>query len=356
MRLPTSRRKLALLAIGLVISILVPVIAFRGVKLGATWDVVTQSDWPYLGLASAFFLFTLLVRAARWRIMLAMQRPVGFRPCLAATCVSFLANNVLPFRLSDLVRVGVIRQLAGVSAARSLGTVAVERVLDILTLVVFLGIYLLLGARGEKRGELLTWGGLALAGGFALIAVLIVGYHRRAWFAGLASTVVGVASPRLGKRIGGMVERVLEGFQVFSSPAQTASLFALSATLWGCAVIQYYWVGRALGLDVGLAEYVVVLFTTAIGAIIPAAPGALGTFESFAWAGLYLVGVGSKEQGLAFGAVLHLVEWVLMNVTGAYFLIVDHLSLVGAAARGEADAAPNVAGAESEPAGDAQPV
>jgi hypothetical protein len=69
-----------------------------------------------------------------------------------------------------------------------------------------------------------------------------------------------------------------------------------------------------------------------------------------------LVGVGSKEQGLAFGAVLHLVEWVLMNVTGAYFLIVDHLSLVGAAARGEADAAPNVAGAESEPAGDAQPV
>ncbi len=341
--LPVSRKKWVLLGLGIILSVALPILVFRGVRLAESWQLVMACRWPPLALAGAFFLGTLAIRSWRWQWMLAAHQPVAYRPCLSATCVSFLANNILPFRLSDLVRVGAIRQLAGVSAARSLGTVAVERVLDILTLVVFLGGYLLLAAGEEGKTELAAWGGLAVAGGMCLVAVLFVGYRWRTWFAGVAGNIAGRGGPMLGKRVRILVERVLEGFQVFSSPGQTLVLLLLSAGLWGSAVAQYYCVGQSLGLTLEAPEYIVVLFATAIGAIIPAAPGALGTFESFASGGLYLVGVTSKENQLAYAAVLHLLEWILMNVTGLYFLLSDRLSLTTAAARGERDATETVA-------------
>ena len=94
----------------------------------------------------------------------------------------------------------------------------------------------------------------------------------RKWFSNIAGVVVSRGSPGLGRRVTILVERVLEGFLVFSSPAQTVVLLVLSAGLWGAAVVQYYCVGQALRLDVAAPEYVVVLFATAIGAIIPGAP------------------------------------------------------------------------------------
>jgi uncharacterized protein (TIRG00374 family) len=335
-----SRKKWIILFVGLAASVAVPLLAFRGVSIAESWHLILGCRGPELALAALFFLATLAVRSLRWRYMLAVHQPVGYRPCLSATCVSFLANNILPFRLSDLVRVGVLRQLAGVSAARSLGTVAVERVLDILTLVVFLGGYLALIGGGEHRAELLTAGWLALAGGAALVAVLVVGYRFRDRFAGVVTRVGGWVSPALGPKLGALVGKFLEGFQVFATTRQAVQMLLLSAALWGAGVIQYYFVGQALDLGLPPQAFVVVLFTAALGAIIPAAPGAVGTFDAAAWAGLYLVGMHNMEQGLAFAAVLHATEWVLMNVTGLYFLLVDHLSMVAAAARGERDATP----------------
>jgi uncharacterized protein (TIRG00374 family) len=343
-RLPASPRKWLLLVLGVAASVALPVLAFRGVNLAESWQHVRQSHWGPLGVAGVCFLVTLAIRAWRWQAMLGVHGSVAFRPCLSATCVSFLANNILPFRLSDLVRVGVIRQLAGVSAARSLGTVAVERVLDVLTLVLFLGVYLAtVSGEGERRARLVAAGWLALAGGLVIVAGLVVGYRWRGWWGRAAGKAASLVRPRLGGQVAALTERVLEGFQVLSSPGQVARMLALSAGLWAVAVAQYYWVGQALGLGLSWPHYAVILFTTALGAIIPAAPGAVGTFESFAWGGLYLVGVKDESLGLAYAAVLHLVEWVLMNLTGVYFLVVDGISLLAAASRGEKDAAPAVA-------------
>src|SRR6516162_998657 len=175
----SSRKRWGLLALGLVLSVCLPVLAFQGVSIAQSWQLVLQCHGPQLALGGAFFLLTLVVRSWRWRLMLVAHQPVKLRSCLAATCVGYLANNILPFRLSELVRVGVLKRLEGVSAARSLGTVAVERVVDTLTLVLFLGVYLTLASGGEYRTELVTAGWLALTGGLVLVLALGVSYRWR---------------------------------------------------------------------------------------------------------------------------------------------------------------------------------
>jgi uncharacterized membrane protein YbhN (UPF0104 family) len=242
-----------------------------------------------------------------------------------------------------------LRQLEGIRAARVLGTVAVERVLDILTLVLLLGAYLALAAGGRHRAELLIAGQVALGFAAGVALVLALGYWRREWLQRLVGTPLSWVSPKLGERAAGMAGRFFEGLQVFASLRQVFLVVASSAVVWGLSVVTCYFVGQALGLGLAAGHYVVVVFTVAFGAVIPAAPGAVGTYHGFARLGLYLVAVQSGEAALAFAVVLHALEWVLVNVTGAYFLFADRLQVLSPR-RTEAPVPARAATERAEPA------
>jgi uncharacterized protein (TIRG00374 family) len=350
---PAARKRWATLVLGVVLSVALPVLAFQGVNVADSWDLAVHCNATMLALGGLFFLITLWLRSWRWKYLLAAHQHVRLRSCLSATCVGFLANNVLPFRLGDLVRVGALRQLEGACGARVLGTVAVERVLDSLSLVFFLGGYLVFAAPGARQAELLFAGRLALAGGIGLTVILCVGYWRRAWVQRLVAAPAGWVKPYLGHQVAALVGRFLEGLQVFASPQQVCEVVLLSAGLWGASAVSYYFVGQSLGLGLAPGDYVVVVFTTTFGAIIPAAPGAVGTYHGFARLGLYLVAVRSGEAALAFAALLHATEWVLMSLTGLYFLSRDGLTRL---ARRDRHATPASTYTRSGPAPDAQPV
>jgi uncharacterized protein (TIRG00374 family) len=324
----SGRGRWLALAAGILLSIALPVLAFRGIDLAQSWRLALNCQVPALALAGVCFLVTVWLRAWRWRFLLEPLGTVRLRSCLSATCVGFLANNVLPFRLGELVRVRSLRQLEGIRAARVLGTVAVERVLDILTLVFMLGAYLALAAGGQHQAELLLAGQVAVGIAAGITLVLALGYWRRTWLQRLVATPLSWVSPKLGERAAGLAGRFLEGLQVFASARQVFLVVASSAAVWGVTVVSCYLVGEALGLGLAPEHYIVVVFTTAFGAVIPAAPGSVGTYHGFARLGLYLVAVQSGEAALAFAAVLHALEWVLVNMTGAYFLYADRLQVM----------------------------
>jgi uncharacterized protein (TIRG00374 family) len=337
---------------------MLPVLAFQGVNVSQSWTLILECQGTGLTLGALFFLATLWFRSWRWKYLLAAQQSVPLRSCVSATCVGYLANNILPFRLGDLVRVGALRQLENASAAKVLGTVAVERILDILTLVFFLGGYLAFASAGPHQTELMTAGLLGLGGALFLSAVMVVGYWRRRWLQKLFSAPARWVSSRIGDKVSDLVGHFLEGLQVFASAGQVVRTIVLTICLWAAAVGSYFFVGQSLRLDVPLQDFVVVVFTTAFGAIIPAAPGAVGTFHSFAWMGLYLVAMHSGEKALAFAALLHAMEWLLLNATGLWFLWRDRLHLTTAAGQreGDTDATKALAGRESRPAPNPQPV
>lgn len=333
---PRAGRRWVTVGLGLLLSAALPVLAFRGVDLAETWHLVRGARPQALVLAGFFSLCCLWFRAWRWRYLLVAWKRVRPQSCLSATCVGYLANNVLPFRLGDVVRGGVLGKLEGISTARALGTIAVERVLDILTLVFLLGAYLAFAAGGPHAAELFLAGQLALGGGVFLSLLLLAGYWRRQQVQRLFAAPVGWFSPKLGDKLNALAGRFLEGLQAFASPLQTVQVLALSVAMWGAAVFSYYHVGRAIGLDLRLEDCVVVVFAAAFGAIIPAAPGGVGTFHGFTRLGLYLVAVHRGEAALAFAALLHALEWTLINVAGLFCLLRERLPLL-AASSGERD-------------------
>jgi uncharacterized protein (TIRG00374 family) len=326
-----GRKRWVALVLGLVLSIVLPILAFQGIDVSESWSLALNCRGSDLVLAGFCFMVTLWLRAWRWRYLLAAKQDVPVRSCLSATCVGFFANNVLPFRLGELVRVRSLRQLEGISAATVLGTVAVERIFDILALVFMLGGYLVLTSAGQHTAQLIVAGQVALIGGAVLSVGLAVGYWRRRWLQRLIATPLAWLKPSLADKAAGLAGRFLDGLQVFASARQVLQVIVLSAAVWGVSVFSCYYVGQGLGLGLRPEHYVVVVFTVAFGAVIPAAPGAVGTYHGFARLGLYLVAVQSGEAALAFAAVLHALEWVLVTLAGLFFLGRDRLQLVAPA-------------------------
>src|SRR5205807_2512453 len=115
-----------------------------------------------------------------------------------------------PFRLGELVRVRSLRQLEGISAATVLGTVAVERVFDILTLVFLLGGYLVLTAAGQHQAELIVAGQVALFAGVILTLGFVVGYWRRRWLQRLIAAPLAWLRPSLGDKAAALAGRFLD--------------------------------------------------------------------------------------------------------------------------------------------------
>ena len=106
---------------------------------------------PFLVLAIGFLVAGYTSRVVRWWWMLRVLEPtLSFRACIWPFLTSIAANNVLPFRAGDVLRVfGFRRQLRSPSL-RVLGTLVIERLLD---LIVLLGFFFL-GLLAEQIGLL----------------------------------------------------------------------------------------------------------------------------------------------------------------------------------------------------------
>src|SRR5512140_3359889 len=98
-------------ALGIVISVAALFYAFRRVELSDALDHARHANYwlLFLGAAAATGMFSL--RARRWRTILDPIAPkLPFGPLWRATAIGMMANNVLPARAGELVRVFVLQR------------------------------------------------------------------------------------------------------------------------------------------------------------------------------------------------------------------------------------------------------
>ena len=119
---------LARSGIGILISLVCVYLALRGVDLGQTASIMSGAKLPWLCLAVVGVSLDLVFRALRWQRLIAPIHPVPLRRLSGYMLVGYLANNVLPARLGELVRSHYLGDREGISRSATLGTVVVERI------------------------------------------------------------------------------------------------------------------------------------------------------------------------------------------------------------------------------------
>jgi len=284
-------RTIGSIAFGLVLVVLL-FRFFLNVELGKTFEYIGNANLWFLLIGLVAYYLTFPLRSLRWSLIL---RRVGTRvPYPAATEILFLSwfvNCVVPAKLGDLYRAYLLRGNFGASISRTVGTIFLERITDV---VVIFSLALAAGFwsfRGRNRPEV---DALFVAGFvFAFVLILVVVALR---FGGARLARIMPA------RIAEFYERFQEGSTGALTPGTLVSVVLITGTVWMLEGVRVYFVIHALGLSelstLRISASVFVALAASLLTAIPLTPAGIGFVQfGIVWAlGIYGV---STEAGTA---------------------------------------------------------
>ena len=298
-------------------------LALRGVALPQVWRRLELARPGPLGLAICVAAASNLFRALRWKIILGSDVPVRLRHVFTSMMIGYLVNNLLPARVGELVRLYALDRTAGVSKSTSAATVILERLVDILVLLVLL----LLVSISLPLPDIVRSGSRLAFAVFVAFATLLLLLARRDRSAvQRAMRRIGWPSSAAGQRLENVLDRFLDGLGILRSGRRALLTLALSLVIW---CVEALWVGlvmTSLGLSLPWTASFLLVSALTLSFIIPAAPGALGTYEFLVVTVLTLLAVQSA-QAVGLAVVLHTVAYLTSTALGLACLWAESLSL-----------------------------
>jgi uncharacterized membrane protein YbhN (UPF0104 family) len=310
-----QRSALLRLVVGIAISAVFLAVTLARVNLPAAAAAIAAAAPGYLVVALGIVLVDLALRAVRWKVLLdplpATSGRPAFRLAFGYLTIGFLANAVLPARLGDVARAYLAGTAFGMSRHAVFGTVVLERLADGLTMLGLAAISVLVVGAVAGTGELVVVGvGAVVIGALALVV---------AWLL-LSRTRIGAS--RIGGLVTSFVARIGDGATALRQPASAVAFVALTGIVAGTAILVAWVVTRSVGLDLAPMELVLFLSGIALSLAIPAAPGAIGTYEFFGVTIITSLGY-SPELGLATILLMRIITTlppVLLGVVSLWAL------------------------------------
>jgi uncharacterized protein (TIRG00374 family) len=317
------------LALGLVISAVCLWLAMHDVRPAEVIAALGQAN--YLGFLAlvALTLLGFWIRAFRWRWLLTTPEPLSADALYSATMIGFMANNLLPLRLGEFVRAWALGRRTGLSKTTVFATVVVERVVDMITLIAIFGVTMWVHPIGEgtDAGRLVHHGATVMVIGAAALTVFAIVLERQPKRAhALVGWVTRPLPGGLGKRLASMLDHFVDGLALFRDVPRLLWVFFLSFLMFGVFALCLTVSMAAFHMDVPWYSGLVMLVITAIGIMVPAAPGYIGTLHVACKVGLRLFDVG-PELSVPFAWFFWAGQWIPVTLVGLWFLRREGLSL-----------------------------
>jgi uncharacterized protein (TIRG00374 family) len=309
--------------LGVAISLLLIYLVVRNTDPTELAAALAAANYGWLVPAILVYFVGVWLRAWRWRFLLRSIKPLPVGLLFRTIVIGYMANNLLPFRLGEIVRAYVLGIKGGVSKAATLTTIVVERVMDGLTMVGFMVVASLLLPLDETLQNTVRLSGLVFL--LVVLALFAIVASRR-----LADALVRLCLrpfPRaLAAKLGALAASFLDGLGALRSPRDLAGVLIFSVLGWLPESAMYALIGVGFGLGQPFAVYMMTTAAGNLGAMVPSTPGYIGVFDAPAKYVLVLSGVA---DGLAtsFTLVLHAALLIPVILLGVVFLWQAGLSL-----------------------------
>lgn len=321
---PAKRPPVWQALIGITISGLLLWWSLKDVKFAEVVQHLREARLAPIVLAVFLANITFVLRIFRWQLLLpdheGRRLPAG--PLWHAIAMGFMANNILPLRIGEVVRTFAATRLAGVRFSTALTSIAVERLFDALAVVLLLGLGLLMAPLPPDSRV----GGVDVGGLVILVAVLAVGGLVAAGlvvaFPRAAERVIRavVPFPKLVEKLVGLIEGVTQGLLVLRSPPRLIGVILWSLGLWILSALSFWVMFWAFDIQVSLAGALLMQGLIMFGIAVPSTPGYLGVFEAPIIAVLGLYGV-PQSLSATYAFTYHATTFLPITLLGAYSVV-----------------------------------
>jgi len=287
--------------IGIVLSALFLWLAFRQVSLKQIGESLQDLDWGFITLSLMLSITGTLLRGARWQLLYYPEHQnVSFSRLTGLLFFSQMLNLLIPTRVGELARIAVMDPK---QAPRTLGTIAVEKLLDLLTLLSFLLVLPLAIAPPDWfQSPSKSFLGLSLS----LLAVSLLLFLFKGTLLKWAFSLLRILPHNWQKRLQKALDQALAGLDVFRSPWVGIRLQLWSFLVWSVGALTSFFLFRAFGLSLPFSAAIFLLLVLQFGIAVPSIPGKLGVFQYLVILALSAFGV-QKQQTLSYSLLLYAV-------------------------------------------------
>lgn len=267
------------------------------------------------------YIFTFMTKVWRWRVLFhpdAERVPFGL--LFSALMISYIP---LPFRAGEVARGIITSTRSGIPAPRVFSTILVEKVLDVLTLLLLLGVSLpFVGLSKRLGGPAIAVGVVVIAVTLTLLALVLRPNLTRKLVALLAAWLPANIRVRVETASG----QVLEGLAPLSDPAIAARLGMWSLATWLTNVLTVYLMLLAFNVNISPLAATVVVVAANLSMVVPAAPGNVGTLELAVITVLTALGQ-TENTAQSFALLYHFIGLVPVAVIGIVAAITQGIGL-----------------------------
>ena len=307
------RLKLLPLLLGVVISVFLLWLAFREINFADIITRVNNLRWGPVILALVLSIASTFLRAARWRLLLTPDnRVVPFIHLTGVLFFSQMLNVLIPLRVGEFARILLIQPIR---KARTLGSIVIEKFLDLLTLVAFLLMLPLSLSLPEWFKESSLSFLLITLGVLMILTLLFI----------LKEKLLHLLGKFLHHLPFGWYNKLedalswgIKSLDVFRDPWLSLRLQAWSFLIWGVGFIINFVLFHALGLDLPVSAALFLLLVLQIGISLPNIPGKLGVFQYATILALSAFQV-QKEIALTYSLVLYIIGFGPHLILGTWF-------------------------------------
>ena len=297
--------------------------------LADVWLQVRDARLDLLIVGFALVVVTYVIRAHRWQYLLRPIGPTRFRTAFRTTVIGAAALGVLPARAGDVLRPYLLARQEGLSTSATFATIVMERVLDLIAMLVLLAVYVWGTADPSRLPASLRHGievSAALAGLAAVLLVAltwVMATHPER-IGRLVFSAARMLPHAMAERLAGYARTFSTGFAVAREPQALAAALCWSFLLWLVIAGEAWLVAMAFGIYMPFAGSFLLQALLTIGVAVPT-PGGVGSYHEAYRIGVTTFFGAANDKAVAAAIVTHAISYVPVVLAGGIFMAQDGL-------------------------------
>ena len=320
-----------------IITFLAIYVIIKDIDFPKLWEIILNVDYLYIIATVPIIIFSHLIRAVRWKTLLSpVHKAKSLFNLFSGVMVGYAVNAFTP-RGGELVRPFVYARREKISLTSTFATIIVERVLDLLTLlIIFAAAFFWFREEIAAAFPYLTTERIFLFFIGPIIAILaiilLVIYTNIGYY--LLKKIVKPISEKFYDRLNQLMTKFIRGFDFIRTPSQYFRVIIESFIMWFFYALPLYVTFFAFDfqaqLNLTMGDAFLLLIVVGVGVTIAPTPGSIGVYHylvTVAMTNLYVI---SKEDALAFATVAHAVNYIVQISVGAAFLLRENIRKIPA--------------------------
>jgi len=308
-----------LYTIGIIITLLLVYLSLRHIELSKVMAELKDSRYGYVIPAMIIMFMGHWFRTIRWKYLLKPCKEIDSYKLFSALMIGYLGNTVLPAHMGEIVRSYVLKKNESLSGSFILGTIVLERLIDVVSLLVIVFIAIFFSPiPGWLLNSMIVMASILIM--ICIVFILLRKFNVDPFH--IIYKLIGYISKNAAEKFKYVFQNLLDGIIILKQIKRPDYLIGLTILIWFSywmyLHLNFYAFDMVQDYNLKPIASLIVLLATTFSLTIPSSPGYVGTYHYLCLISLLLFNV-PEETALSYAIISHAANIGPLAIAGLFF-------------------------------------